>query len=179
MVKDSKFFRTFWPPCRNALADLDGSIPECAQISALHIELHLATLRKIKMVAVLCTNEITPNYFEFLTFPPPPQGPIDPRGGRGMSADIVPIQIKFGENASTRCWDMAQKPPKCKNSPLTPIVTKILFPPFFAPRGPLTPTRKEETSGTRIRPHANFGVNGPAGCREIVDRTAKKQKKTQ
>ena len=51
------FFELFSPPCRNALADLDGYIPECAEISALHIELHLATLRKIEMVAVLCTNE--------------------------------------------------------------------------------------------------------------------------
>jgi len=51
------FFRTFWPPCRIALADLDGSTPEYAQVCALHIELHLEALRKIEMVAVHCTNE--------------------------------------------------------------------------------------------------------------------------
>ena len=51
--------------------------------------------------------------------------------------------------------------------------------PFFRPRGPLTPKRGEYTSGTRVRPHAKFGVNRPAGCREIVDkqRTKKKQQK--
>ena len=43
--------------------------------------------------------------------------------------------------------------------------------PFSRPLGPLTPKRGEDTSGTRIRLHANFGVNRPAGCREIVDRT--------
>jgi len=37
-------------PCRIALADLDGSIPECAQVCALHIEPHLEALRKIEMV---------------------------------------------------------------------------------------------------------------------------------
>ena len=50
------FFELFGPPCRNGLADLDGSAPECAQICALHIGLHLASLREIEMVAVLCTN---------------------------------------------------------------------------------------------------------------------------
>ena len=53
MVKNSKFFlELFGPPCRNPLADLDGSAPECAQVCALHIVLHLASLRKIEMVAV-------------------------------------------------------------------------------------------------------------------------------
>ena len=65
MVKNSKFFELFGPPCRNALADLDGSTPECAQFCALHIGPHLATLRKIEMVFVLCTNETTPNFLSF------------------------------------------------------------------------------------------------------------------
>jgi len=91
------FFELFGPPCRIALAYLDGSIPECAQVCALHIEPHFEALRKIEMVAVLCTNETTPHLCEFLTSPPPtPQGPLDPRAGGGTSADIVPTQIKFG-----------------------------------------------------------------------------------
>ena len=49
----------FGPLCRIAMADLDGSAPECAQVSALHIEPHLETLRKIEMVAVHCMNETT------------------------------------------------------------------------------------------------------------------------
>jgi len=48
------------------LADLDGSTPECAYVCALHTGPHLASLRKIEMVAVLCTNETTPQFFEFL-----------------------------------------------------------------------------------------------------------------
>jgi len=52
--------KLFGPPCRNALADLDDSTPECAQVSALHVEPHLEALRKIEMVAVHCTNETTP-----------------------------------------------------------------------------------------------------------------------
>ena len=56
-------------------------------------------------------------------------------GGGGTSADIVPIQIIFGVDPCKRCWYIAQKPPKCRNSPLTPIITKISFPPFSARRG--------------------------------------------
>ena len=94
------FFEVFGPPCRNALADLDGSIPECAQVCA--IGLHLASLREIEMVAVLCTNETPPHFFEFLT-PPAPQGPMGTTGGGGTSADIVPTQIIFGVDPCKRC----------------------------------------------------------------------------
>jgi len=71
-----------------------------------------------------------PPFFEFLIPPPPaPRGRWTPQGG-GTSANIVPTQIIFRVDPSTRCWDIAPKRPKCKNSPLTPIVTKISFPPF-------------------------------------------------
>ena len=81
-----------------------------------------------------------PPFFEFLTPPPPARnGPIDPKEGRGTSADIVRKQIKYGVNTSTRCWDIAQKPPKCKKCPLTPIVTKISFPP--SPPGAANPQK--------------------------------------
>jgi len=107
---------------------------------------------------------------------PTPQRPMNPTGWRGTSADIVPTQIKLGVDPSTRCWDIAQKPPKCKkNSPLTPIVTKISFHPFSGRRGPPTSERGEDTSGTRLRPHAKFGWNRPAGCREIVDKKRTKK----
>jgi len=63
MVKNSKFFfECFGPPCKNALADLDGSTPYCAQVCALHIEPHLATLRKIEMVAAHSTNKTTTHF---------------------------------------------------------------------------------------------------------------------
>jgi len=128
------FLELFGPSCRIALADLDGSTPECVQVCALHIEPHLEALRKIEILADHCTNETTPHFFEFLTSPSTcPQGPMDPRWGRGTSADIVHTHIKFGVEPSTICRDIAEKPPKCKNSPVTRIVTKISFPPFSAP----------------------------------------------
>ena len=119
-----------------------------------------------------------PQFFEFLTPPPAaPQGPMGTTGGGVTSADIVPTQIIFGVDLCKRCWDIVQKPPKCRNSPLTPIVTKISFPPYFARRGPPTPKRGEETFGTRVCPHAKFGVNWRAGCREIVNKKTNKTAK--
>jgi len=44
------FFELFDSLCRNPLADLDGSKPECAHVCALHIKPHMGTLRKIEMV---------------------------------------------------------------------------------------------------------------------------------
>jgi len=129
--------------------------------------------KKIVAVRSTNTNETTPQFFEFLTPPPPSARGRWTPGGEGTSADIVPTQIKFGVDPSTRCWNIAQKPPKCKNSPLTPIVTKISFPPFSVRRGPLNPKMGEDTFETRIRSHAKLGLNRPAGCREIVDRTNK------
>ena len=65
---------------------------------------YMASLREIEMVAVLCTNETTPHFFEFLTPAlPNPQGPMGTTGGRGTSADIVPTQVIFGVDPCTRC----------------------------------------------------------------------------
>ena len=61
-------------------------------------------------LAVLCTNETIPPFFEFLTPPPSAcQGPMDPRGARGTSAHNVLTCMKYGVDPSTRCWDIAQK----------------------------------------------------------------------
>jgi len=118
-----------------------------------------------------------PHFFEFLTpLLPAPQGPMDPRGRRCTSVDIVSTRIQFGVDPSTVAEISLKNHQNAKKSPLTPIVTKISFPPFSAP-GPLTPNRGEDTSGTRVRPHAKFGVNRLAGCREIVDRTKNTEKK--
>jgi len=37
MVKNSNFCRTFVPSCRNLWAKVDGSMPECAQVCAIHM----------------------------------------------------------------------------------------------------------------------------------------------
>jgi len=176
--KIRNFFELVGPPCRNALADLDGSTPECAQVCALHIGLHLASLSEIEMVAVLCTNETTPQFFEFLTPPPPaPQGPMGTTARGGVLADIVPTQIIFGVDPCKRCWDIAQQPPKCKNSPLTPIVTKISFAPFSARRGPPTPKLSRSRSWCLHYPEPKFHADHTILRWDILNRTNKQKNK--
>ena len=81
-LKHLTFTWLFGQPCRNAWADLNGSIPECAQVCALHIEPHLATLRKTEMVAVICTNETIPIFWVFNSPSPAPRGRWTPKGER-------------------------------------------------------------------------------------------------
>ena len=75
-----------------------------------------------------------PPFLEFFTPPPRLQGADGPQRGKGHVGRHCPYTNNFGVNPSTRCWDIAQKPPKSTNSPLTPIVTKISFFPY-SPHG--------------------------------------------
>ena len=112
----------------------------------------------------------------FWVFNSPPQRAMDPRGGRTTSADIVSIQIKFGVDPCTRCWDIAQKPPKCKNSPLTPIVTKISFPPFSARWGRQPPKGGEDTSHIQNQSTPACELWRESGPR-VVEKSLTEQKK--
>ena len=45
-----EFFSNFWFILWNPLAKVDGSMPECAQVCALHMRPHLTLLKKTEMV---------------------------------------------------------------------------------------------------------------------------------
>jgi len=92
-------------------------------------------------------------------------------GGGGTSADIVPTQIIFGVDPCTRCWDIAQKPPKCKNFPLTPIVTKISFASFSARRGPPTPKLPRSRPWCLLYPEPKFHADRTILRWDILNRT--------
>ena len=102
---------------------------------------------------------------------------MDPTGGGGTSADIVPIQIIFGVDPCTRCWDIAQKPPKCKNSPLTPIVTKISFASFSARRGPPTLKLPRFRLWCLLYPEPKFHADRTILRWDILNRTNKQTNK--
>ena len=134
-------FEIFGLPCRNALADLDRSTPECAQVCALHIGLHLASLREIEMVAVLCTNEITPQFFEFLTPPPPP-----PRGrwapqGEGARRQTLSVHNNIWCGSVQALLRYRSKTAKMQKFPIDPHSNENFISLFFARRGPPTPKR--------------------------------------
>jgi len=108
---------------------------------------------------------------------PAPQGTMDPTGGGGTSADIVPAQIIFGVDPCTRCLDIAQKSPKCKNSSLTPIVTKISFASFSARRGPPTPKLSRSRPWCLLYPEPKFHADRTILRWDILNRTKKTKSK--
>jgi len=93
--KIRNFLELFGPPCRIALADLDGFTPECAQVWALHIEPHLEALRKIEMVAVHCTNETTPIFWVFNSSSTRPPGADGPQRGKGHVGRHCPYTYRI------------------------------------------------------------------------------------
>jgi len=69
------------------------------------------------------------------------------------------------------------KTTKMQKFPIDSYSNENFISSFSARRGPLTPKRGEDTSGTRVRQHAKLGLNRPAGCREIVDKKNEQTKK--
>jgi len=129
MVKIWNFFELFGPPSRNALANLDGSTVYtriCAGLCPTYwITFGIAEKNRNGSCPIHEWDH-RPIFWVFNSPSPAPQGPMGTTGGGGTSADIVPT------------------PPKCKNSPLTPIATKISFAPFTARRG-RQPRKAEKT----------------------------------
>jgi len=136
------FFEVFGPPCRNALADLDRSTPEFAQVCALYIGEHLASLRKIEMVAVLCTNETTPQFFEFSTPPPPPptRGRCAPQG-RGHVGRHCPYTNNIWCGSVQALLRYRSKTANMQKFPIDSHSNENFICPFFRPPGAANPQK--------------------------------------
>ena len=145
----------FGPPCRIASADLDGSTPECAQVFALHIGPHLASLIKIEMVAVRSTNE-TPIFWIFNSPSPRPQGPMHAQGW-GHVDRHCPYTNNIWCKSVHALLRYRSKTAKMQTFPIDSHSNENFISPFFCRWGPLTPKRGEDTSETRVCPHAKFG----------------------
>jgi len=143
MVKNSIFFELFDPPCRIALADLDGSTPEWAQVCALHIGPHLASLRKIEMIAVRSTNETTP-IFEFLTPPPRPPGADGPQSEKGHVGRHCPYTNNIWCGCVHALLRYRSKTTKMQKFPIDFHSNENFISPCSARRGALTPKRGED-----------------------------------
>jgi len=68
-------------------------------------------------------------------------------------------------------------PPKCKNSPLTPIVTKISFASFSARRGPPIPKLPRFRSWCLLYPEPKFHADRTILRWDILNRTNKQKNK--
>jgi len=76
MVKNSNFFELFGPPCGNPFDNLDGLMPECAQVCALHTLPHLTTLKNRNGRRLNCSMRNPQNWYyitQFLAHPVEPR----------------------------------------------------------------------------------------------------------
>ena len=113
--------------------------PECAQVCALHIEPHLGTLRKIEMVAVLCTNE-TP-IFGVLTPLLPPSGADGPQSGRGHVGRHCPYINKIWCGCVHALLRYRSKTAKMQKFPIDSHSNENFISPFFPPPGAANPQK--------------------------------------
>jgi len=120
-----------------------------------------------------------PHFFEFLTPLPRPPGANGPHRGRGHVGRHFPYTNNIWCGSVHALLRYRSKTAKMQKFPIDSHSNENFICPFFRPPGPPTPKRGHFMSRHRLRPHANFGVNRPAGCWEIVDQTKKKQKNIQ
>ena len=123
------------------MADLNDSTPDCALVCALHIEPYLATLRKIEMVAVLCTNETTPQFFECLTLPPPSLGVDGPHRGRGHVGRHCPYRNKIWCGSVHALLRYRSKTAKMQKFPIDSHSYENFISLFFRPPGAANPQK--------------------------------------
>jgi len=165
MVKNSKFFRTFWP---TLLKRLGRSWRFCTRLCAGLCPTYWTTFGnadKNRNGRCPLHEWDHPPILEFLTPPPPPhRGRWTPQGREHVGRHC-PYTNKIWCGSVHALLRYRSITAKMQKSQLTPIATKISFPPFSVRWWPLTPKRGEDTSGTWVRSHANLGVNLPAGCR--------------
>jgi len=141
--KIRNFFELFGPPCRNALADLDGSTPECAYVCVVHIGLHLASLRKIEMVAVLCTNE-TPIFWVFNS--PSPHSPEADghHRRRGHVGRHCPYTNNILCGSVQALLRYRSKTAKMQKFPIDSHSNENFIFPFFHPPGAANPQKRRK-----------------------------------
>jgi len=168
------FFERFGPPCRNPLADLDSSIPECAQVCALHTELHLATLRKTEMLAVLCTNKTTPIFWGFNSPPPAPRAD-GPQRGRGHIGRNCPYKSKIWCGCVHALLRDRSKTAKMQKFPFNSHSNENFISPFFRSPGAANPQKGRTHSEPEYARMENLAWIGP----RVVEKSLTEQTKVE
>jgi len=110
----------------------------------------LATLRKIEMVAVLCTNETTPQFFEFLN-PPPPRGRWEPQG-EGHVGRHCPYTNNIWCGSVQVLPRYRWKTAKMQKFPIDSHSNENFICPFFRPPGAANPQKGRRHVPTQATP---------------------------
>jgi len=112
---------------------------------------------------------------------PPPPGADRPHRGSGHVGRYCPYINKIWCGSVHALLRHRSKTAKMQKFPIDSHINENFISPFFRPLGAANPQKGRRHIRNQSTPactHANFRVNRPAGCREIVDRTKNKQKKT-
>jgi len=99
---------------------------------------------------------------------------MDPTG-RGHVGKHCPYTNNISCGSVNALLRYRPKTTKMQKFPIDSHSNENFISSFSIRRGPLNHKRGEDTSKARERSHAKFGVNRPAGCREIVDKKANKK----
>ena len=95
--------------------------------------------------------------FEFLTPLPHPPGANRPHRERGHIGRHCPYTNKIWYGSVHALLRYRSKTAKMQTFPIDSHSNENFISPFFCRWGPLTPKRGEDTSETRVCPHAKFG----------------------
>jgi len=98
-----------------------------------------------------------PPFFEFFNSSSPPQGPIDSRGGH--VGRHCPYTNKLWCGSVHALLRYRSKITKMQKFPIDSYSNENFISPFFRPPWAANPQKGKDTSGTRVRPHAKFGLN--------------------
>ena len=93
--------------------------------------------------------------------------------GKGHVGRHCPYTYKIWCGSVHALLRYRSKTTKVQKFPIDSYSSENFISPFFRPRGPITPKRGEDTSRTRVRLHANFGVIGP----RVVEKSLTEQTK--
>jgi len=153
--KIRNFFELFGPPCRNALADLDGSMQNVrVSVPYTYWTTFGSAEKNRNGIAVLCRDH--PPFYWVCNSPSTAPGADGPQRGKGHVGRHCPYTYEMWCGSVPALLRYRLKTTKMQKKNKFPIVTKISFPRFSASlgEGALTPKREEDkdTSGTRVRP---------------------------
>ena len=143
--KIRNFFELFGPPCRNALADLDGSTRMCAGLCPTYWTTY-GIAEKNRNGSCPMHEWDQSNFFEFLTAPPhaPPRA-NGPHRGRGHVGRHCPYINKTWCGSAHALLGYRSKTAKMQKFPVYSHSNKNFISPFFRPPGAANPKKGEKT----------------------------------
>jgi len=130
------------------------------------------------MLAVLCTNETTPHFFEFLTPLPPPPGADEHHRGKGHVGRHCPYTNNIWCGSVQALLRYRSKTAKMQKFPIDSHSNENFISPFFRSPGAANYQKGRRHVPNQSTPACKIWRELPAGCREIVDKKNEQNSKS-